>query len=113
MITYEQKEVWAAALRSGNYKQGLGQLKRTLLSGNKEYCCLGVLEEVCGVPRRSAPFLERDVLPDVVQERLSTMNDGKSPNDSLKYLRPPPSVDFNGIADYIDEHFESWKLIYG
>lgn len=35
-------ELWVAALRSGNYKQGLGQLR----SFNDEYCCLGVLCEV-------------------------------------------------------------------
>ncbi len=33
------KEKWVAALRSGKYKQGGGQLKT--LSGT--YCCLGVL----------------------------------------------------------------------
>lgn len=110
MITFEQKEVWTAALRSGNFEQGLGQLKRTLLSGNKEYCCLGVLEEVCVMTRRSTSFLEYGVLPEIVQVRLSSMNDGTGCAD---YARPPRHVDFNSIADYIDEHFDSWKLIYG
>lgn len=36
--------LWAAALRSGKYLQGAGQLFRNSPSdGNPEYCCLGVL----------------------------------------------------------------------
>lgn len=34
----EVKEKWLAALRSGEYKQGTGCLRR-----ENEYCCLGVL----------------------------------------------------------------------
>lgn len=37
------KAQWLEALRSGNYKQGQGALRRELPDGNKEYCCLGVL----------------------------------------------------------------------
>lgn len=32
------KDVWLAALRSGEYKQGIGSLKE-----DNRYCCLGVL----------------------------------------------------------------------
>ena len=35
----EIKAQWVAALRSGEYKQGRGQLRNT----DDEYCCLGVL----------------------------------------------------------------------
>ena len=35
------KEKWVAALRSGQYKQGLGKLE-----SNGRYCCLGVLCEI-------------------------------------------------------------------
>lgn len=35
----EIKAAWVAALRSGEYKQGRGQLRNT----DDEYCCLGVL----------------------------------------------------------------------
>lgn len=34
----EVKQKWISALRSGEYKQGTGRLKR-----EDEYCCLGVL----------------------------------------------------------------------
>ena len=39
------KKKWVAALRSGEYKKGVGQLCRISPSG-AEYCCLGVLYEV-------------------------------------------------------------------
>lgn len=50
----EVKEKWTAALRSGDYKQGIGQLKRTNYSGVKSepsFCCLGVLCEVLEVSK--------------------------------------------------------------
>ena len=41
MITQKQKDDWLAALRSGEYKQCTGSLKK-----DDGYCCLGVLGEV-------------------------------------------------------------------
>jgi len=41
----EIKEKWLAALRSGDYKQGRGALKR-ILNGEVVYCCLGVLSDL-------------------------------------------------------------------
>lgn len=38
----EAKELWIAALKSGEYKQGLGTLRTT----QNTYCCLGVLCDV-------------------------------------------------------------------
>ena len=46
------KDKWVKALRSGEYEQGIGQLKEsayTTFSGKPEYCCLGVLCDVTGV----------------------------------------------------------------
>lgn len=37
---------WAAALRSGKYKQGKGCLKQTAADGTVSHCCLGVLIEL-------------------------------------------------------------------
>lgn len=37
-MTQEQRDAWCKALRSGEYRQGTGQL-----CGDHEYCCLGVL----------------------------------------------------------------------
>lgn len=39
------KAQWIAALRSGNYTQGQGQLRRTEW-GDATYCCLGVLCDI-------------------------------------------------------------------
>lgn len=41
----ELAERWAAALRSGKYKQG----KNALRTGKDTYCCLGVLCDIQGI----------------------------------------------------------------
>lgn len=106
MITYEQKEVWTAALRSGNFVQGRGYLKRqSEYSSELEYCCLGVLENVCGVERRSDSYLEEDALPFKAQKTLANMN------DPIKCDYIWKRYGFNDIADYIDAHFESWQSV--
>jgi len=45
MMEQKIKEKWIAALRSGNYEQGQGALRRADVTGDK-YCCLGVLCEI-------------------------------------------------------------------
>ena len=37
------KEMWLAALRSGEYEQGVGVLRSTANVDRPEFCCLGVL----------------------------------------------------------------------
>ena len=46
MTREELRTAWIAALRSGKYTQGRGELK----SANNEYCCLGVLCEIAKAP---------------------------------------------------------------
>lgn len=41
----EVKAAWIEALRSGKYKQGLGQLR----NHDDEFCCLGVLCDISGL----------------------------------------------------------------
>lgn len=76
----QDKAKWTAALRSGEYKQ-----TRCTLKNDEGYCCLGVLNEVLGLPQSYIG------LPLMVGnwERLARMNDeqGKS---------------FAQIADVID-----------
>ena len=43
----ELKEAWIEALRSGEYKQGVGALCEEVKEV-KTYCCLGVLADICG-----------------------------------------------------------------
>jgi hypothetical protein len=107
------KEKWLAALRSGEYDQGIGMLEK-----NNQYCCLGVLQMVCdGKVERweydgSSRFLPSDAwyaghkILDVcgsscVPQRLSAMNDG-SDEDNL------PRHDFLQIADYIEKEVEAY-----
>jgi hypothetical protein len=101
----EIRDKWLAALRSGEYEQTTGILRNT----TPAYCCLGVLCEVAGVPRRDIKIQsEYDFssfghigisacnLPDhflgitVAQEsRLISMNDLEGQN-------------FTAIADWIE-----------
>lgn len=43
MTKQEVRKLWVEALRSGEYKQGKGMLK----SEDNEFCCLGVLTDIC------------------------------------------------------------------
>jgi hypothetical protein len=46
MITKAQCTQWIAALRSGEYAQGTGGLRRLNTDGGDVYCCLGVLGNI-------------------------------------------------------------------
>jgi hypothetical protein len=48
-MTPELKAKWITALRSGDYRQGIGALKRESHNGGESFCCIGVLCEVGGV----------------------------------------------------------------
>ena len=60
----EIKAEWIRRLRSGQYNQGKGALRRKRRTQEKdEYCCLGVLCEIAveaGVVQR---FLKRELIP--------------------------------------------------
>lgn len=116
-ITKKQKQEWIEALRSGKYKQGRSQLKRTEGSC-EQFCCLGVLGDIndvlvpCYGVRESLPVgkvsdnagvlstrtksfdYQPLFLPNEVQEKLYQLNDrDKWP--------------FDKIATYIDENVET------
>ena len=44
----ELAERWVTALRSGDYKQGVGSLSRSTDDNIYTYCCLGVLLDLVG-----------------------------------------------------------------
>lgn len=96
------KASWVAALRSGKFKQGTVYLE----SAGGQFCCLGVLCNVAGVPRKgdstgvsygglscalNNSLGEEFGLSDDVQNKLINMNDA----DRLP---------FSHIADYIEEN---------
>jgi hypothetical protein len=46
----ELRSQWLEALRSGDYEQGSKVLRNKSYTGKYEYCCLGVLCEITGIP---------------------------------------------------------------
>lgn len=109
----EVKELWLKALRSGEYKQGTGQLVEVLDSGVRRYCCLGVLCDVAvknglelvvnededGVtydrqgallPRRVVDWAElRDALNSIgARFRLDELEDGATGAEFAIYVDP-------------------------
>jgi len=106
------KKKWTAALRSGQYQQGTGFLKRDLAQGDAEYCCLGVACEIAGVKLNAQhrntlilssskikqqpafakipKMLIGNITQNCVVEHLTSLNDSRTP--------------FSKIADWIDEH---------
>ncbi len=102
-LTDQQFDGWVAALRSGKYPQGFGQLRRTNLTRLDQYCCLGVLAEAVGGVdlMDDAGFnywnsgLEDDLeilnaVPIIVRKQLTILNDeGK--------------LSFTEIADWLEQ----------
>lgn len=108
------KKLWVAALLSGDYKQGTGQLR----DEDNNFCCLGVL---CNIHAQLHPEFaakqmyqteyghQENLLPSIVQEwsgvddyiigshthTLASINDGE-----LGYSRHS----FKEIADYIQKN---------
>lgn len=90
-MNQKQKDLWVAALRSGDYKQGKGALR---CKQDDTYCCLGVAQSVLKVRVRknrynqalSTVFLSIDH-----QAALMMMND----NDDRNFLE---------IADHIENY---------
>lgn len=50
------KKLWVKALRSGKYKQGIGQLRRD--NGEPKFCCLGVLCDIHAKTRQGQTWNE-------------------------------------------------------
>lgn len=104
------KRKWVKALRSGKYKQA----QEYLFTG-KGYCCLGVLGDVIGVPKKDMHYVgEPDdcdnypmtVLPVDIQNEFMLLNDTKNSEidmaDGTVYELKEP-VPFDMIAGLIDE----------
>lgn len=94
VLTPDLKAQWLEALRSGNYKQGLGQLFHV---NTGTYCCLGVLNEVgqlgCnpnfGHIMEGNAYVFHPVLKESTQRQLADFNDKRR-------------WTFAAIADYIE-----------
>lgn len=115
-MTPEQRELvekWLIALRSGEYKQGMGQLR----SINDEYCCLGVLaaqlpDASWGDPNthynslslRMGGQSHRAMLPFGALQRLTGLDEELG--QKLAAMNDFEDADFNVIADYIESYME-------
>ena len=101
-------EKWLAALRSGDYQQGTGQLK----NGDR-YCCLGVACEISGLGAwefdnyRCLSDVHSGSLPKEVQRALGLASDvGWVGEKSLVSLNDIEKLTFNQIADLIESRPE-------
>jgi len=104
-LTKKLKKQWVSALRSGKYKQGMGQLCE-----DRRYCCLGVLGSITGLLHKQKISGKDAILTDHngsliegldcdIQDKLAQLNDDKDFNCN-------PLNDFNIIADYIEKNVE-------
>lgn len=86
------KKLWVAALRSGEYKQGKGRLRRPLPGSEFEFCCLGVLCDLHAKETRQGEWLNGGYkVPDF--------------GSSSAYTLPPIEVyRWAGIGVQVDMH---------
>lgn len=112
-LTAQQKRVrrkWIAALRSGEYKQGTGMLRRRHKVYSEDrvgHCCLGVLCEVLGVKYReeaglpSSQVLGAAGIGDLIGD-LTEVNDNRGGSVGRAEGRDLPHCNFNEIADTLE-----------
>lgn len=113
----EIKAKWLQALRSGEYEQGEGFLKKTGSDGKTKHCCLGVLCELGVIAEVTTQHkdgcCERNAflstasgspytrfLPDTV----ATWADIRSETESALARMNDEGKSFAYIANYIEEH---------
>lgn len=105
-------EKWVAALRSGEYKQGRGTLRKELSLGTTtRHCCLGVLCEVVD-PENVLHWHNHNELTRSIKAltgmrredgALTTRLEG---HDTLVDVNDILELPFPQIADYIEAHWE-------
>jgi len=90
---------WAKALRSGDYKQARGQLKKGV-----GYCCLGVLCDIVDRKGHGKDWFNGDMYPpDNVKHRAGlNVVFGVNDVDELADLNDHHKATFEEIADVVD-----------
>ncbi len=86
----EIKEKWVKALRSGEYEQNYGDLYK---AGN--FCCLGVLAEIIGIPGK-------EQCTDTYYELENKTELTSSQRDKCARLNDFERKTFAEIADYVE-----------
>lgn len=104
MLDKDFKKEWVAALRSGEFRQGKGRLKK--YNGSTEcnyFCCLGVAREICpalqGESNLALTWEDQELigLSGNDHNELMKLNDGDKWHDI-------PRHSFKEIADYIEKN---------
>lgn len=122
------KDKWLAALRSGEYKQGMNCLMQESPEGERSYCCLGVLCDVSdtgeweqrtvggevqeqfywrSMDNQGRPTINTADVPDHLAkpwgllERSEPLSDKQS---RLMHMNDDGQFSFNEIADWIEEN---------
>ena len=116
------KKEWIKALKSGNYVQGAGSLRKDPTHSTPDckptYCCLGVACSVAGVPEEYIKGEWIDYVDgyeyDVVPEVLHGESDGNELVDVLSCMNDTHTADtsehkfsFTDIADWIDDNIKA------
>ena len=122
----EFKEKWIKALKSGNYVQGSGSLRKEMDNTNNTssmptYCCLGVACSVAGVPEKyitgewiAAIETHVDYSYETVPLVLHGEADGNELVEALSCMNDTHTADtsehkfsFEDIADWIDDNIKA------
>jgi hypothetical protein len=107
------KERWVAALRSGQYEQGVGYLTYKLEDEVNRYCCLGVLCDILSDesdlftksydPSKSHLTKYGDSFYELNFSQQDFLKIGLSEIAPLVYMNDTDGKSFNEIADFIEE----------
>jgi hypothetical protein len=109
----EIKERWVAALRSGEYEQGVGYLN-IADDGVNRYCCLGVLCDILSDDYLdfSKHVIDNKTYYGYAKQESGVLSDYQLKIIDLKFgeagqliaLNDTDLKSFDAIADYIEEH---------
>lgn len=99
------KDKWVAALRSGNYKQGTGELRKVKDDGCTYHCCLGVLAEVAGLKIRGLGIETENGNNDYqpLQDLIDEDSDKRISTERFYKLNDMEKWSFDKIADTIEK----------
>jgi hypothetical protein len=120
------RQLWLDALRSGQFRQGAGFLKIRRFEGEPNYCCFGVLAELCSNYNLGPKFTEHvatgasgfvsatsgcelNANPDILHLKLVGF-EGDNHWVSLLMSWNDSGVSFGTIAGRIERYFEQHGL---
>ena len=94
------------ALRSGKYPKGKGSLKRRNSEGVYQYCCLGVIADICGIEdTKGAALIRKSQLGDLKELPQFLDMDYIDRLDPIRAYPKNPAFDLAKIND-ISDNFE-------